>query len=625
MVAAWAASKARRCTPTSPSSRPRTRPAWPPTAARRPRCWPTRARLGAASPPSTRSTSSEDDFARLGAGRALLPLPDHRARPRRRHRAGAAPARRRCQAVASAATPTRSSTSSRRRGPSSSTSAWPPASGGATARRPAPARPPRAAPRASAGRAAAGSRPAPSRTSSRSASTAPRLAGHGAAERARRGRVRGRGGRRAPRDGGRTLDRPRRRPPRRSTWPPTRSRTAAIAGTPYGEELSASSIDRHRAARHQRSRARRRAAGTACATRRWWSTAGASAASRMPARPADERVDAGGRCVIPGFVDSHTHLVFAGDRGGGVRGADGRAPYEAGGIRVTTEATRAAAARSCSRSRPRAGARGCGPASPMSRSNPGYGLDVADRGALLRGRGRAHRRRHLPRRACRARRSTRAAPTPTSSSSAGRCSRPARPTRAGSTSSARRAPSTPTSRAPCWPPARLPGSGCACTATSSGRGRASGSRWSWARRRSTTAPTSTDGDVDALAGGDTVATFLPATDFSTRQPYPDARRVIDAGGAVAIATNCNPGSSYTTSMSVLHRARGARPAHDDRRGAAAATSEAPAPCAATTWAGSRPAARADAVLLDAPSYSHIVYRPGVPLTAVTWIAGTEAV
>ena len=59
----------------------------------------------------------------------------------------------------------------------------------------------------------------------------------------------------------------------------------------------------------------------------------------------------------------------------------------------------------------------------------------------------------------------------------------------------------------------------------------------------------TDADVEALAGGSTVATFLPATDFSTRQPYPDARRVIDAGATVAIATNCNPGSSYTTSMS----------------------------------------------------------------------------
>src|SRR6201989_3291738 len=57
-----------------------------------------------------------------------------------------------------------------------------------------------------------------------------------------------------------------------------------------------------------------------------------------------------------------------------------------------------------------------------------------------------------------------------------------------------------------------------------------------------------DSDVDALAGSDTVATFLPATDFSTRDPYPDARRVIDAGASVALATNTHPGSSTTTSM-----------------------------------------------------------------------------
>src|SRR3954468_7359250 len=57
-----------------------------------------------------------------------------------------------------------------------------------------------------------------------------------------------------------------------------------------------------------------------------------------------------------------------------------------------------------------------------------------------------------------------------------------------------------------------------------------------------------DADIEALAGSDTVATFLPATDFSTREQYPDARRVIDAGASVAVATNCNPGSSYTTAM-----------------------------------------------------------------------------
>jgi imidazolonepropionase len=131
-----------------------------------------------------------------------------------------------------------------------------------------------------------------------------------------------------------------------------------------------------------------------------------------------------------------------------------------------------------------------------------------------------------------------------------------------------------------------------------------------------------DADIDALAGSETVATFLPATDFSTRQPYPDARRAIDAGVTPAIATNCNPGSSYTTSMAFC-LALAVRDMH-------MTTQEA---LEAATLGGARalrrddvghlsPGARADAVLLDAPSYSHLVYRPGVPLVAATVVAGT---
>jgi imidazolonepropionase len=130
-----------------------------------------------------------------------------------------------------------------------------------------------------------------------------------------------------------------------------------------------------------------------------------------------------------------------------------------------------------------------------------------------------------------------------------------------------------------------------------------------------------DDDVDALAASDTIATFLPATDFSTRQPYPDARRAIDAGVDVAIATNCNPGSSYTTSMAfcIALAVRDMRMTPEE------------ALLAATTG-GARalrredvgklaPGLRADAVILDCPSYTHLVYRPGVPLVAATMIAG----
>ena len=130
-----------------------------------------------------------------------------------------------------------------------------------------------------------------------------------------------------------------------------------------------------------------------------------------------------------------------------------------------------------------------------------------------------------------------------------------------------------------------------------------------------------DADVEALASSDTVATFLPATDFSTRQPYPDARRVIDAGASVAIATNLNPGSSYTSSMSfcIALAVRDLKMTADEALQAA-------------TLGGARalrrddigrlsPGLRADAVVLDAPSHAHLVYRPGVPLIAATFLAG----
>jgi len=130
-----------------------------------------------------------------------------------------------------------------------------------------------------------------------------------------------------------------------------------------------------------------------------------------------------------------------------------------------------------------------------------------------------------------------------------------------------------------------------------------------------------DDDIEALAASDTVATFLPATDFSTREQYPDARRAIDAGVTAALATNTNPGSSYTTSMSFCI----ALAVRDMRMTAEEALT-------AATLGGAKalrrddighlsPGARADLAILDAPSYTHLVYRPGVPLIAATIAAG----
>ena len=134
----------------------------------------------------------------------------------------------------------------------------------------------------------------------------------------------------------------------------------------------------------------------------------------------------------------------------------------------------------------------------------------------------------------------------------------------------------------------------------------------------------TDADVDALASSGTVATLLPGAEFGTRQPYPDARRLLDAGVVVALATDCNPGSSYTSSDAVLRRPRGARHADDDRGGGLVATAGGARALRRTDVGYLAPGARADLIMLDAPSHAHLAYRPGVPLVHAVWQGGRRA-
>jgi imidazolonepropionase len=120
-------------------------------------------------------------------------------------------------------------------------------------------------------------------------------------------------------------------------------------------------------------------------------------------------------------------------------------------------------------------------------------------------------------------------------------------------------------------------------------------------------------DVDALAGGTTVATLLPGVEFSTRSAYPDARRLLDAGVTVALATDCNPGTSFTSSMAFCI----ALAVRDMRMTPAqalwAATAGGAAALERRDVGHLAPGARADLAVLDAPSYLHLAYRPGVPL------------
>ena len=251
----------------------------------------------------------------------------------------------------------------------------------------------------------------------------------------------------------------------------------------------------------------------------------------------------------------------------------------------------------------------------------GYGLTVERRGPRAADRRRAHRRDDLPRRprrAARVRRRPRRLRRPGHRPDARRRG-PVRPLdrrvlRAGSPHAfdgdeARRVLAGRSTR---------PGSACGCTATSSARARACSSPSSWARPASTTAPTCTDADVDALADGadQTVATLLPGVEFSTRSPYPDARRPCwPPASSIALATDCNPGTCYSSSMPFVIAAR--RPGDGDdprpgpvrghrRRGVGAAPRR------------RRPARRRGPGRPRRPrrpSYLHLAYRPGVPIAA----------
>jgi imidazolonepropionase len=131
----------------------------------------------------------------------------------------------------------------------------------------------------------------------------------------------------------------------------------------------------------------------------------------------------------------------------------------------------------------------------------------------------------------------------------------------------------------------------------------------------------TDDDIDALASSATVATLLPGAEFSTRAQWPDARRMIDAGVTVALATDCNPGSSFTTSMAfciaVAVRDMGFTPA----QALWSATAGGAAALRRDDVGALSPGKRADLVRLDAPSYVHLAYRPGVPLVRDVVVGG----
>ena len=144
-----------------------------------------------------------------------------------------------------------------------------------------------------------------------------------------------------------------------------------------------------------------------------------------------------------------------------------------------------------------------------------------------------------------------------------------------------------------------------------------------------------DEDVELLANSDTVATMLPACDLSTREPLAPGRTLLDAGATLAIASNLNPGTSYTSSMNFCvttavlqqHLTLDEAIAAGTLGGATALRRQ---DVGSGKDAQGRPAkgslvvgAAADLHVLDAPSAIHLAYRPGMPMTWKTFVGGRE--
>ncbi|ADG98925.1 imidazolonepropionase [Segniliparus rotundus DSM 44985] len=329
---------------------------------------------------------------------------------------------------------------------------------------------------------------------------------------------------------------------------------------------------------------------------------------------ADRRVDVEGACVIPGFVDSHAHLVFAGDRSAEFAARMSGEEYDGGGIATTVAATRAADDSVLADNVDRLAAELHRGGVTTFETKSGYGLAIEHEVRSLR-----IARQFTP-----------------ETTFLGAHVVPAehRGDRDGYVRLV-----AGDMLAACAPHARWIDVFCDRGAFDIDETRfileagaqagllprlhagqlahGGGVRLAVELRAASVdhCTHTSDLDVQALAAASdtTVATLLPGAEFSTRAPWPDGRRLIDAGVVVALATDCNPGSSYTSSMAFCI----ALAVRDMRLTPAeavwAATAGGAKALRRDDIGGLSPGKRADFVQLAAPSHIHLAYRPGVPL------------
>jgi imidazolonepropionase len=350
--------------------------------------------------------------------------------------------------------------------------------------------------------------------------------------------------------------------------------------------------------------------------------------SRAEAPAADRRMDLAGRAVLPGFVDSHAHLVFAGDRAAEFAARMTGAPYDGGGIATTVAATRAASDDELLVRLRRLVNEMRAQGTTTVEVKSGYGLTVHDEERSLR----------LAREVTDETTFLGAHVVP-----------------AGADRTAYLDLVTGPMLVACRPHARWVDVFCEPASphafdgdearavlragAAAGLGlRVHGNQLSagpGVRLAVELGAASVDhctylsaADVDALAGAapeegrdGTVATLLPGVEFSTRSPYPDGRALLDAGAVVALATDCNPGSCFTSSMpfvlALAVRELGLTPAE----AVWGATAGGALALRRTDVGRLVPGARADLAVLDAPTYGHLAYRPGVPIARALDLPG----
>ncbi|MQM25005.1 imidazolonepropionase [Glycomyces albidus] len=344
---------------------------------------------------------------------------------------------------------------------------------------------------------------------------------------------------------------------------------------------------------------------------------------RLNRPAADDYLDLGYKAVIPGFVDSHAHLVFDGDRAGEFDARMSGEPYDGGGIRTTVTATRRADDERLRQNCARLTAEMLRQGTTTVEIKSGYGLTVEDEARSLR----------IAREFTRETTYLGAHTVPAGADGTVMDADEYTALAAGPMLDA------------CAPYAKWADVFCERGAFDADQARAvltasanAGLGLRVHANQLTAGPGVrlavelgaasadhcthlTDADIDALANSSTVATLLPGAEFSTRSPYPDARRLLDAGVRVALATDCNPGSSYTSSMAFCI-ALAVREMHLTPAEALEAATAAGADALRRRDIGRiTVGARADLAVLDAPSFVHLAYRPGTPLIETVFRGG----